>query len=238
MSEFDEQYFSGMLKRGRFGQYHADKKLMNKAWANILKSKNVKSILEFGCGLGFFGKYALNAGLDYYGVDISEFSVKKACDLHGMYFGNEQVNQLHHSYDCIVSFDVFEHIEHDEITTLLEQLYQKINRGGLLVFTTPNPDSWSKKYRHGEWFAYKDDTHVNIQGEEYWLDLLNGCGFSAVEVGTDFPWDFQFGEVLGGIQKKIVTVFYKLWLLMFGPMSSNKNGDNLVFIAKKSECVE
>ena len=231
--QFNENYFSHMLKKNFMGFYKADKIILNKAWVRLLRKYNVKKVLEFGCGVGFFGKHAVEGGLDYYGTDISEFSVDKAKSLHGPYYGNEEIDEVDTVFDCIIAFDVFEHIHDVDIQRLFGIFYKKLPENGMMIFTTPNPESISTRFRKENWFAFEDVTHINIQNSKYWEKISRDNNFSIVKVGTDFPWDFQIGKYFGKTQKAAVTLLYKLWLLVFGPVSSNMKGDNLVFVLRK-----
>ena len=63
------------------------------------------------------------------------------------------------SFDLIVAFDVFEHIDPHESIGFLRTLTSKLADGGALLLRFPNVDTWI-----GNPFQYGDVTHVNAIG--------------------------------------------------------------------------
>ena len=105
----------------------------------IKRQKSLPKVLDLGCGEGrfiaFIGEFA-----DAYGIDLSEKSINHAKTLYPntTYF---QGNVLTHDfgkekYDLIISQEVIEHIENQEL--YINICYSILNPGGYLILTTPN----------------------------------------------------------------------------------------------------
>ncbi len=98
-------------------------------------------LLEIGCGVGR-GISILSAHCDQYtGIDKNE---KLLAQLQQTYpnalFVNQHVPPLHTittaSYDCVVAFQVIEHIEDDDL--FIKELHRVLKPKGQLIITTPN----------------------------------------------------------------------------------------------------
>lgn len=98
----------------------------------ILQQKKPENVLEVGCGMGHFLR-----------------SIKSACEVSGSEKNPDaraallregiplDIESKH--YDFIVAFQVLEHLA--DSRSFLEVLVGKLNKGGHLLLTVPNPDS-------------------------------------------------------------------------------------------------
>ena len=98
--------------------------------------KNPK-YLDIGCGTGAILKKLENYG-QAIGVDISEEAIeycrKKGCrDVRKMNEGN--LPFLSEEFECLLSFDVIEHIEYD--ARELAEYYRILKPGGIMILTVP-----------------------------------------------------------------------------------------------------
>lgn len=105
---------------------------------NILrKFKKKGSILDFGCGSGYF----IEAARKYFDVEGVEFSddlrkwLKKKLNIETY----KTLSKTKKKYDIITAFDVIEHVK--DPTNLLKEFKKKLNKGGIILIYTPNKNS-------------------------------------------------------------------------------------------------
>jgi ubiquinone/menaquinone biosynthesis C-methylase UbiE len=114
----------------------------------IIKNLNLKKakFLDLGCGIGFFmdqlSKHT-KKDLDLWGVDYSDYNVKKAkklpfkfekCDIEkGIPFKDE-------FFDMVYSAEVIEHILNPD--GMLQECNRVLKPGGYVLITTPNLTVW------------------------------------------------------------------------------------------------
>lgn len=104
--------------------------------------KDTGTILDVGCGLGFFVKMVQEkkTGWNAIGFEMSEPAVKFAKEKNGLktvYPGMVQSSGIGKgSVDIITLWDVIEHIPKPQ--PLLEYLYSLLKPGGILFLQTPN----------------------------------------------------------------------------------------------------
>jgi SAM-dependent methyltransferase len=116
-------------------------------------------ILEVGSAMGSFLKLAQEQGFDVKGIEVSE----KACEIARSKVGGENVfngtlesaNIKPSSFDVLFMSDVIEHIP--EPLPFLEKAFNSIRKGGIIYFTTPDPNHWSRKFFGKNWVHYKDE---------------------------------------------------------------------------------
>ncbi|QKY03163.1 methyltransferase domain-containing protein [Janthinobacterium lividum] len=103
-----------------------------------------KSVLDLGCGYGWFCRWAADAGAaQVLGVDVSEKMLAQACSMGehaAVSYARLDLEQLAlppTSYDLVYSSLAFHYIE--DFTTLLAAIRQGLKRGGKLVFSIEHP---------------------------------------------------------------------------------------------------
>jgi SAM-dependent methyltransferase len=156
-------------------------------------SKNA-AILDVGCGTGQFLE------------DISDFPNRRGCDVSeealrltaqrnpGIALARMEPNGAlpfaEVQFDCVTLFDVIEHVTEDR--TLLQKISARLKAGGILVLSTPNTRSVGRRIKGRRWFAYRDETHCNVQELPYFEELLDSCGFAVKDVRYDGLWDAPY----------------------------------------------
>lgn len=121
-------------------------------------------ILETGCGAGYGAHMLSERVRSVVAIDYSHSALSYArerfhapnlthllMNCHRLAFSNE-------SFDLVVSFEVFEHLEEPEV--YLNECSRVLRPGGRLVLSTPNRSSWEIHMRSiGADYEY----HVNMQ---------------------------------------------------------------------------
>lgn len=155
-------------------------------------NKNQK-ILEIGCGLGGLLKYLLDQGYDIRGTEIDTEYLKKSKELYGSLpitlVDSEILPFDDHSFDVVISFDVFEHL-HDS-DNHLKEVSRVLKDKGFYLLQTPNKytNILFEIIRHKSLTLWMED-HVSLHTykevirrfnkNRYKIDFLN------IPVVTDF----------------------------------------------------
>jgi 2-polyprenyl-3-methyl-5-hydroxy-6-metoxy-1,4-benzoquinol methylase len=122
-------------------------------------------LLDIGCALGIFAKAFLDAGLDVYGTDISEFAIGQ----EGLLVGPHRVRRADLDadeipfdgyFDTIWMSDVIEHFSVPE--SVLAKVSSRARKGALLFLHTSNSDSMTHRLFGKDWEGYSDYSHHGV----------------------------------------------------------------------------
>ncbi len=194
-------------KKSTYDVVYTDKELAYKKLEADLILEGIKdntnkpfsdlSILDLGCGEGFFVKEAARTGARVKGVDFSSFGVEKwnpeVFDICA--FGNvySHLDQESERYDVCVLRNVLEHVIDPD--ALLAQIKAVLKDNGLAFVTVPNDYSALQrrasdlKYIDREfWFAPPD--HLHYFNTKNIGPYMNENNFDVIDMFSSFPVDF------------------------------------------------
>ena len=109
-----------------------------------------RTILEVGCGTGYFAIYLARQGANVFGCDIAFEAVKathqraKLNKVDGSYI---KVNMAYplpfasESFDIVVGVDVCHHLTRPDVLNVLNESFRVLRRGGKAIFVEPVEDS-------------------------------------------------------------------------------------------------
>jgi ubiquinone/menaquinone biosynthesis C-methylase UbiE len=103
-----------------------------------------KRVLEIGCGSGYGADYLSRSASSIIGVDISPGDISRCQAKYGkdkLTFLNADGLKLPFksgSFDVVLSFQVIEHINPQNVLNYLSEIHRVLNREGTLLVTTPN----------------------------------------------------------------------------------------------------
>jgi 2-polyprenyl-3-methyl-5-hydroxy-6-metoxy-1,4-benzoquinol methylase len=101
-----------------------------------------KTHLDIACGPGtFIGNYLdqRSIGIDIAKNQINYANKTYACQPTSFYVKDMyEVLNSDEKFDVITLLEFIEHIEPDEVNTLIKRLYFKLNKKGRIIITTPN----------------------------------------------------------------------------------------------------
>ena len=164
----------------------------------ICKSLQIEtSLLDIGCGEGFFSAKCLDLGWSIKCVDFSEYGIDKFNPHLKKYFKKsdiydfiEQSISNKENYGMINLQHVLEHVT-DPIS-LLEQLKKILKKShSVLRIKVPNDYSSFQKllkesnFTENTWFVPPE--HLNYFNNRNIIPLLDSCGFRVTKALGDFP---------------------------------------------------
>lgn len=141
-SEGDGPFYADLAKK--YKGYYAEWKWEYQVVHSQLKATD--SVLEIGCGDGYFLEKAHKAVQYCVGLEINPDAVKKTNARGLKVIGattQEYANEVAEKFDWVCSFQVFEHIS--AIHSVLEHAIKLLKPGGKLAFGVPDNDSYLLK---------------------------------------------------------------------------------------------
>jgi 2-polyprenyl-3-methyl-5-hydroxy-6-metoxy-1,4-benzoquinol methylase len=169
-----------------------------------------KTILDFGCNTGRGGEVLKKLNSDYiiYGADILKERLDKVPK--GVYskvidLSAKKIGYYFKNLDAIVAGEVVEHIPLQEFKQYLLEFFNVLSPGGILLLTTPNPESiWIKIGRRG---VFKDPSHINLMKPQILISLLKKTGFWGIRIKGS-------GRAINYIGEQFPIVFYGSYLVI------------------------
>jgi 2-polyprenyl-3-methyl-5-hydroxy-6-metoxy-1,4-benzoquinol methylase len=159
--------------------------------------KGKGKVLDVGCGngrflqfLGDMGDYNLN------GVEMEGGSADRAAKVPGLQLkkgtllpGDFDVESL----DAITMFHVFEHLT--EPAETLKTMTSILKKGGMLMISFPNIDSWQAKRFKGNWLHLDPPRHISFYSPKRFKEIVNELGYEVVRekhFSTEYnPFGYQ-----------------------------------------------
>lgn len=140
------------------------------------------NVLDIGCGRGEFLETMREAGVSALGIDLDAESVN-LCRSRGL---KAEVADLFQfladapdaHFDGIFASQVVEHIPVDQVPAMIALCSAKLQRGGLLILETPNPECLAIFATH----FYLDPTHVRPLPPSLLVFYFEESGLGAIEI--------------------------------------------------------
>lgn len=155
----------------------------------IEKLKSEKgTILDVGCSFGYFLDAARSRGWKPVGVEIGEYAARFAQETLKLEVHVSDVRQgdlPSNCFDVICLWDVLEHL--DEPLAVLNHLHHLMKKEGLLVFNTPDVDSYIRKLQGLRWRCFIPPIHVTYYGPRAVKALLERTGFRLLSRTVALP---------------------------------------------------
>jgi len=183
-----------------------------------------KRVLEAGCGIGGLLHYLKQSGVEnYFGIDISEEQISVArqnvtdrlqvCDV------TEFLATHKETYDCIIMYDLIEHIKKESIIPLIGYIYSALAENGMVIIRTPNMGSIT-----GLHSRYIDFTHETGFTEESIKQVFSQYPFREVAAHDAY---------IGRKRKFIVSLHRRLLEKIYNVRFSSVVTSNLICTARK-----
>jgi len=191
-----KEYFEEVTKRKYFVEPHIPKFASFDKWSN-------KKVLEIGCGIGTDAISFLQNGADYYGIDISDESIKIAKKRLSLY--NYDSNRLfcinaenlldlfeQESFDLIYSFGVIHHMS-DPIV-VIDIIHKLLKKDAIFKLMLYSKESW-KNYMIevglDQYEAQNGCPVANTYTEEEIRNLLHKFNILSIHKDHIFPYNVE-----------------------------------------------
>jgi SAM-dependent methyltransferase len=170
------------------------------------------TILDIGCGTGYFAVKMKNGGWDVTGIEPNvkarEFAASKfAIDV----IGPELISELPSGgFDCITMWHVLEHF-HDPFSYAAE-IKRLLRPGGVCICALPNCNSFDAKHYGESWAAYDVPRHLWHFTPETFRIFTEKTGFHTTETRS-LPLDVFYISILSEKNKGSKIHFLKGMIL-------------------------
>lgn len=172
---FNSKYYPGLPEKIDYDQVYNEEKPFADRLAQWVKMYlNPKEALDLGCGPGIH-TYALNENeVPCIGIDIDERVDEKN------YLRQESLLDLNGKYtaDLVICFEVAEHIDPTYNDEIVNQIYQSMKSGSVLMFTAAQPGQGGVGHinnRHKSYWKNKFEQIGLIYDEQIVKDCVDFC---------------------------------------------------------------
>jgi len=188
-SEFEEeQYDSANYYTMRFDRADEIYFEWGFRWRWILgqigKYKAPGTSLDVGAGNGLFVKVAGEEfGWKARGIELSTAEVVFAKEVLGVEIETKMLADVPEQFDLLTSFNVLEHVTDPK--GLIAEMRDRLNAGGLLVMSTPNPGCAQAKVKGlRDWGMVSPPHHINIFTRASLELAVTQSGFEVLQYDT------------------------------------------------------
>jgi 2-polyprenyl-3-methyl-5-hydroxy-6-metoxy-1,4-benzoquinol methylase len=159
---------------------------------------NPGTVLDVGCGSGFFLAYLRSQGWQVHGLETALEHVAFARDILGLLNVSMQAwpstNGTFRNFDAVSMIHLIEHMP-DPITALTAA-HQSLCKGGVLLLETPNIDSWPARIFGPQWVTLDAPRHMVLFGPKSLARCLRSAGFQEIKMITYSPSTMEWSESL------------------------------------------
>jgi len=158
-----------------------------KAEIDFVNELKPNSILDIGCGIGWFLK-ATNASHKH-GAEVSGYARMKSCE-YGVIA--ENISSFKSKYDVITLIHVIEHLE--KPLEAMEEVKRLLKPGGHLIIATPDFDSITARRFGDKYRLLHDQGHISLFSCASMYRMLTDLGFEILKVVRPFYETTWFTE--------------------------------------------
>ncbi len=184
IKHYSDEYFEPYLKTKSI---HL-KKRFGKRIQEIKQYVFPGSLLDVGCGAGFFLKLAADAGYSAQGVEFSSYAAEYARQNFGLHVFQGELSDAsfgREAFDIITLWHILEHI-HDP-GEFLGRVNGLLRRNGLLALEVPNIGSTAARIGGVNWELMAPEEHFYYFDEGTIRRYLKNSGFTIISIRS-FYW--------------------------------------------------
>jgi 2-polyprenyl-3-methyl-5-hydroxy-6-metoxy-1,4-benzoquinol methylase len=199
-TNYSDSYWQGAIDRdGIQRDFTTERDFKIKNWygdiINFLnKDKKELSILDIGCGLGFFLS-GLNNNYIKHGIESSKFATDFAKKnfseiniINGVY---QDIKNFNKKFDIIMFYHVIEHLQNPP--EAIKYIKEHLKKDGILIVGTPNTESFVAKF-FGKNFRHYTYDHPCLYSESALITLLKENNFKIIKKEKPF-WSTSYNNI-------------------------------------------
>jgi 2-polyprenyl-3-methyl-5-hydroxy-6-metoxy-1,4-benzoquinol methylase len=213
-------------------QFALDWKLTLVKKFNYSKS-SLPTLLDYGCGTGFFLKKVKENGFNIAGVEPSEIA-RHAAEQNAKTNIQPGIEDVNDKFDVITLWHVLEHVSN--LNELVAELKIRLNPSGTLIIAVPNLKSNDAKKYGMQWAGYDVPRHLWHFDQKTMTQLLTKHNFQLVDkipMKLDAFYVSMLSEKYKAGDQSIFT-FTKGLLngLISNLKATQKNYSSIIYIAR------
>ncbi len=142
-------------------------------------------LLDVGCGNGQRLSQLQTLGWDVEGQEIDPKAVMNAQHNYGIKIHLGNLHDIAFSssiFDAIIMGHVIEHLI--DPLTILTECHRILKPGGILVITTPNVESFGRKYFKSAWRGLEAPRHIYLFSPKTLHHICERAGFQQIRIFT------------------------------------------------------
>jgi 2-polyprenyl-3-methyl-5-hydroxy-6-metoxy-1,4-benzoquinol methylase len=183
--------------------YHQVRNIMlGRKYRLIKKLSSGKTLLDIGCGTGYFPNFMKLKGYNAFGMELEQDARNFASQNFGLeLFSPEYIleQDVKDTYDIITLWHVMEHL-HDPVK-YLTWIHQSLKPDGVLLIALPNSNSFDAKYFKEYWAAYDVPRHLWHFTPETFKKYLVQFGFELKQIKR-LPFDAYYNSLMSARYKQ------------------------------------
>ncbi len=193
---YDRDYFTGTSAQKGYNDYLSMAPAMQRtSRARLRRLKRLmpraRTLLDVGCGPGFFVKEAWSEGLRACGLEVSAYAAAYGRDDLGVPVLTGPVDWAHLDrvsgmVDVITLWDVLEHLAEPDVA--LRLLAERLPPGGLLGLSTGDIRSLAARITGRRWHLFNLPEHLWFFTMPALQHLLNRAGLHVISVEREVCW--------------------------------------------------
>lgn len=175
------------------------------AFIGLAKFKRLRTVLDVGCGGGFFLDLFKKNKFKTFGTEVGQDSFNLASRKHKMYYGefNKKL-EINKKFDLIVMRGVVEHVKNPKVlVSFAKKLIKK--DGYLFITATPNLDSVMAEMFKERWTQHRPESHILHLKEKHLDNMIEDKNFKKIASNPLYlktPYE-NFKEDIKKIYKEI-----------------------------------
>lgn len=210
--------------------------IYNSHFSKFLPLDKSSQLLDVGCGNGSIVWWLQRIGYsDAMGIDISreQIEVGKGLGVQNLVVGNlsDLLKSGRNNFSIIISRDVIEHFNKQDVVGVLGQCHSALLSGGKLILQVPNGESpFFGRIRYG------DFTHETAFTQSSLQQLLKIAKFSSVSCYPSGPAVTGFKSLIRVAAWKVLETMYRtaLYIELGGSKSPRIVSQNIIAVATKA----
>lgn len=220
-----ETFLDNLRRYSLLPQHYKLAELMKK-----FLSKN-PTILDFGCGKGFFIDEVRRDGFSVFGIEISKYAQEYAQSI-GLDV-RSSICDFSIKFDAITFWHSFEHLSNPK--EVLEQAYTYLNNEGYLFIRVPNFASFWSKFLKDKWIWFQPQNHITHFSLKQLTKLIETLNFKVIIAKNQRPNDLHtFAFFLSSLYLLRKRLPIKLLIRkIFAKIVEWLTGSEILIVAKK-----